>query len=403
MPRARDDFFPWYSIIVVILTLSALVVIATLVWILWEIPVWISQGISTQSVLLSRITHDTPISGFYGQGAWWAWLITLGMSHSHMVMALLSTGELPSAWDYDLIAASSYTAVAAVDLINKSRAIAHLGEKASESVLLPALVCAERVVSVGTGAFLLTLLITLLFRCPSAAGTAAIPLILSLIASGFAFHAHQVIWQSAPVLWCNPSLHEGNPLREGVPVTLVDFPASLWVYLAPDYWVMVLGTTGIVAIIVFVASMVHSVVWGRNQGHVLNWIASAGMFSLAAALFKFVYVAVFPICILGGIWVCSWIVIWWPVHILAFFPQIGYSPPSGISVLEMDQFAGFLGVAIVAAVRSLRPVFKSLHSSTDTSTPSEEHVPLLTSSGGSGVAGVGFRTDPEPEPNPNRT
>ncbi|KAJ7201499.1 hypothetical protein B0H12DRAFT_1122775, partial [Mycena haematopus] len=75
-----------------------------------------AQIITIQKTLLSRVTNNTPISGFYGPGSWWAFLITLGMTHGHTVVAILRTGHLSSEWDYDLVAASSYTVAAALDL-----------------------------------------------------------------------------------------------------------------------------------------------------------------------------------------------------------------------------------------------------------------------------------------------
>ncbi|KAJ7208209.1 hypothetical protein GGX14DRAFT_566933 [Mycena pura] len=62
------------------------------------------------------------------------------------------TGDLPPEWDYDLVGASAYTVAAAIDLIHKSRQIAQLGDQAGESVLIPALVCAERVVAIEAAA-----------------------------------------------------------------------------------------------------------------------------------------------------------------------------------------------------------------------------------------------------------
>ncbi|KAF8217918.1 hypothetical protein K438DRAFT_1795971 [Mycena galopus ATCC 62051] len=52
--------------------------------------------------LLSTLALHMPVSGFYGPGSWWAWLITLGMSHVHMARALLRTGSVPLKWDFDL-------------------------------------------------------------------------------------------------------------------------------------------------------------------------------------------------------------------------------------------------------------------------------------------------------------
>ncbi|KAJ6462170.1 hypothetical protein C8R45DRAFT_1178662 [Mycena sanguinolenta] len=113
---------------------------------------YFTQVVPAQKKLRSLITGDTPVSGFYGPGSWWAWLITLGMTHTHSLLA-----AEPEEWDYDLIAASGYIIAAAVDLTSKAKTIGRLGNGPCESPLLPALLCAERAVSIGTGSSLFTI------------------------------------------------------------------------------------------------------------------------------------------------------------------------------------------------------------------------------------------------------
>ncbi|KAJ7891136.1 hypothetical protein B0H13DRAFT_2340632 [Mycena leptocephala] len=159
------------------------------------------QNNAIQQELHSRITAETPISGFYGPGAWWAWLITTGMAHGHVAMALWKTRELPSGWNPDFIVASLCTVAAEIDLIAKSRAIARLGETASQTVLLPALVSAERAVVVGSGSALVSTVVGLflVFFGHSkslgirTAGIALIPVLLGFVASAFTLSAHRTI------------------------------------------------------------------------------------------------------------------------------------------------------------------------------------------------------------------
>ncbi|KAJ7674134.1 hypothetical protein B0H17DRAFT_1334986 [Mycena rosella] len=370
--------------------ISVMLFTTSLALMIWGIQAHIEHTVATQKTLLSRITDDTPISGFYGPGTWWAWLITLGMSHGHIGMALLRTGELPSEWDYDLIGASFYVVVAAVDLVHKSRTIAQLGDQANESVLLPALVCAERVVSVGTGSSLFSLATALLFGRLSRLrmiGVAAIPVLFALIASGFTLHAHQTISHTAPVIWC--SLHDGSTpgKREDIPFTLVDFPAMAGVaasslpgiYLSPEYWLAAGIWSGVVVIVVFVSSLVRR----RSLVRALRptgWAAliTAGTFSTLPIL------SIVPVAGMGAVkWVTYWVFAWAPIYILAFFPQMGFFPLTGGSVLEMDQIAALLGILVVAAIRTLRPIFKAVKPSADSS----EEVPLLPVSSGDGTNG----------------
>jgi hypothetical protein len=84
----------------------------------------IQATLLVEQELLSRINENTQISrGFYGPGTWWAWLITLGMTHGHTLVGWLNGGEQRAEWDYDLIGASAYMIAGAIDLMHKAREI----------------------------------------------------------------------------------------------------------------------------------------------------------------------------------------------------------------------------------------------------------------------------------------
>jgi hypothetical protein len=374
---------------------GVVVFIAALFLCLVAAGVWslIEEGIHPRKELLSRITADTPISGFYGPGTWWAWLLTLGLSHAHTGMALLTTGELPSGWDYDLIGVSFYTTVAAVDLIRKSRAIAQLGDKASESVLLPALVCAERALSVGTGASLFIVAVALFSALASGfqkARTllfiATIPLIFSLVASGFTWHVHRVILQTAPVFWCSLHVTSTTTTTLSFNFTLID---SLAVFisvstlgllsaaspLSSGYWINVGYCVAAVIPVTFVGSWLCQ----RNLRRVLVWTTYAAAIPVAIGVLMPLLIAVINYGFIIAMWFYCWIFLWWPVYILAFFPQLGYFPPTRTSVFEMDQMAALLGVILVAAIRILRRIYKARvkHSRSDSPISSLELAPLL--------------------------
>ncbi|KAJ7160620.1 hypothetical protein C8R43DRAFT_1124084 [Mycena crocata] len=276
----------------------------------------LKQTVDTQRELLSRITDATPISGFYGPGAWWAWLITLGMTHGHMFVAVVTFDEtrpLEPEWDYDLIGASGYAVAASLDLILKSRAIAHSGDKASESPLLPALLSRSVWSRLASGA-------ASFFR---RAGTALFPLIISLIASFFVFHAHEVITQSAPVIWC--AFHDGGKLSKGAfPFYLVDFTG--WIFdgmrgVVPPrtYWMVAAAICGSLAIVAFLGNLVvkRDVKEASKFGGA--WFMLLALISLIPLL---------PFLFFGALaavrWFIGWIIGWWPLYILAFFPQMGY-------------------------------------------------------------------------------
>jgi hypothetical protein len=367
----------------------------------------IEEDILIQKKLLSRITADTPISRFYGPGTWWAWLITLGMSHAHMGMALRTTGKLPSGWDYELIGASYYTVAAAVDLILKSRAIARLGDKAGESVLLPALVCAERVVSVGTGSSLFTLFISTRF-CRSSglreADIVLIPLIFALVASGFVRHAHRTIAQTAPVIWCRTHNSSTGREEEALFTTGAEFLAFLaflgegildmpLIYRSRECWKLGASLTVVIMGLLFLIRMKGetwrcSVVLGTLPSLIMVGFKSVVILSslpVLAIAFMTLYMGIF--------WAMCWVCLWWLVYIFAFFPQIGYFPVTGISVLEMDQIGALLAIVVVAAIRTLRVIFKTTRSSPNSSS-APEHTPSLPAwrSGISGSRSVGRRS-----------
>ncbi|KAJ7695273.1 hypothetical protein B0H14DRAFT_2650635 [Mycena olivaceomarginata] len=163
--------------------------------------------------LLSRINENTPISGLYGPGTWWAWLITLGMTHGHTLVGWLNGKEQRAEWDYDFIGASAYTVAAAINLMHKAREISQLGDKASESVLLPGLMCAERVVSLGTASSVFTVTAAV-YRGDWkvwTVGVAMITLVFTVVASVFAANAHTAINLTDLVLWCR--LHNSRDIE----------------------------------------------------------------------------------------------------------------------------------------------------------------------------------------------
>ncbi|KAJ7476295.1 hypothetical protein B0H11DRAFT_2031896 [Mycena galericulata] len=341
------------------------------------------QIIAIQKMLLSRVTNNTPISGFYGPGAWWAFLVTIGMTHGHTIMVILRTGHLPSEWDYDLIAASSYTVAAAIDLIYKSNTIAQLGDKASESSLLPALVCAERAVELGSGASLFTLAAALIYGRPyrlHTIGIAAIPPIFALVASRFCLHAHQAISRTAPVFWC---LHVDGPNNEPwvVPVG-VDFPAVmgetipsfLQLYTIRALWLLMAGLGGVIIVAIFVVCLVMKPNLEGALLAALGALATPFCVAIGFLLVPLMGISVILVAI-GSTWVFLWITLWLLVYILAFFPQIKFFPPTTTSILEMDQIAALLAVCAVAAIRTLRAIFKAVHPSAH-SLPAETPVPI---------------------------
>ncbi|KAJ7860061.1 hypothetical protein B0H14DRAFT_3446249 [Mycena olivaceomarginata] len=280
------------------------------------------ESITTQRILRSRITNDTPISGFYGPGAWLVWLITLGMTHGHMIVAFLKEEDQAAEWDYDLIGAGGYIIAASIDLAVKSRAISQLGAAASESPLLPALICAERAVSIGIGSSLFTVVTS--FSGGSSglrrAGTATIPLLFALVATVFSLLAHDAISQTTPVLWCR--LHNGIRLRGGeIPFNRYRLPSLD----AP--WDAILDPA-------LFYSKLLDIGWGSE------WCGRC-------------------CCIRGKPYTATQPAPRVAVH------QLGYFPVTGISLSEMDQIAVFLGVAFIAGFRSFRRILDAAYSPVD--------------------------------------
>ncbi|KAJ7160624.1 hypothetical protein C8R43DRAFT_1233815 [Mycena crocata] len=326
---------------------------------------FMEETIATQKELLSNITDDTPISGYYGPGAYWAWLITLGMTHSHSAMTFLATNrnEVLPEWDYDLMVASGYMAGAAIDVILKSRAIAELGENASESPLLPALICAERVVSVGTGSSIFTLTTAAVMGGVSnrrRVGVAVILLIFAIAASFSSLRAHEAISRTAPVLWCR--LHDGSKVgKHDFPFSNTDFLAWFLdavsgifeIYMSRTFWKL----TGMLCTVISVALFAWGIGQHNNSTDALLkarfGLILGGALLLSPLLF-FGYLIAIPITK----WLSFWVGLWWLVYILAFFPQMGYFPLTGISLMEMDQIAALLTATFIAAFRVWRHILE---------------------------------------------
>ncbi|KAJ6556766.1 hypothetical protein DFH09DRAFT_1164446 [Mycena vulgaris] len=299
------------------------------------------------------------------------------MSHGRVLRSLWTTGELPHGWNYDLVGASCYLVAAATDVILKSHAISRLGEAASESALVPALVCAEFVVWLGSGSSFITVFTAVVVHFSPGgssglrmAGIAMIPLTFAFVASGFTRQAHRAIAQAAPVFWCIshgaiiPPEHENGVDPTHFPANIINF----WtVFMYHEYWVWAGVITAAITAVWFLGSL-----WGRRALRRAAWLAtkagfytaavSSGILSIPSLYFTIMFA--FP-------WFVTWLVVWWPVYVLAFWPQLGYFPPTKISILEMDQMAGLLAVAAVAVIRLWRLAFNLMHSDAEGDPPQE--------------------------------
>jgi hypothetical protein len=156
--------------------------------------------------------------------------------------------------------------------------------------------------------------------------------------------------------------------------SFVDFPAwiifrssELLTVFSRPYWTTMGFLTAVVVPVVFVGGLLG--IGGRQSIH---RIAAVSALSGLLTVVLFVGGALFFIATMvlsvGMMWLFSWLVLWWPVYVLAFIPQIGHFPPTGISALDMDQITAVLGVAIVAAIRILHRVFRG-----SSVTTSDEH------------------------------
>ncbi|KAF7358602.1 hypothetical protein MSAN_01198800 [Mycena sanguinolenta] len=323
--------------------------------------------VATQRELRSLITDNTPISGFYGPGSWWAWLITLGMTHAHSL--LVASG--PAEWDYDLIAASGYIIAAAIDLTLKVRAIGRLREDARESPLLPALLCAERVVSVGTGSSLFTIATASFVggsSAPRRVGIAIITIVFAVVASCFTFQTYQAIFRA------EGELADGRMLRSlrsfvlvNVPETIM-IPINLSTELYIPLYLLVAGATA--------TCIALAAIRGGEP-----WWSSVALVCVALAV-----EVVLPLVIAAGWlvgmmsqWLAYWVILWIPLYILAFFPQMGSFPITGLSITDMDQLATLLSIGFIAALRRGRHLWKALRNRTALSSSAHELQEFLPS------------------------
>ncbi|KAF8141050.1 hypothetical protein K438DRAFT_1785122 [Mycena galopus ATCC 62051] len=346
------------------------------------LPDYFQQTIAIQKELLSRITSETPISGFYGPGAWLAWLVGLGMTHGHAVWAMMAHGELKHEWDYDLIGASGYMIAAAVDLVSKAKAVSQLGEAAHTSSLLPALLCAERVVVVGTGSSLFSLTIALTSLNSGGIRSlciAASAVLFAVVASFYAFNAHQAIFKTTPVIWCR--LHDGHkPMKNEFSFTAVDMPGFLGegtitlsqLYTVREYWIITGIISAIISLISFVANL-----WNGRKLMVALSATVAGAVTPVALFVGFPMVCTGLVIAMGTIlWVLLWVCFFWVVYIQAFLPWLGYFPLTGMSLLDMDQISAFVGVLVIAALRTLHPILK-MQRHEESAEGTRELMPLL--------------------------
>ncbi|KAF7367165.1 hypothetical protein MSAN_00976300 [Mycena sanguinolenta] len=224
--------------------------------------------------------------------------------------------------------------------------------------------CAERVVSVGTGASLFTIAMDIYISGSLGhrrTAIATIPIIFAVIGAWFNFGAHQAIFRTDPHNSC--TFPDGSLMGKprfsfvlvDVPDVMIDSMTSLTemyfsrAWLAPS--VVLLGFIRLVA-----------GRWNPALGGIV--VASAG-------LPLFMVVILIP---MGLIWLVLWVMFWGPLYIIAFFPQLGFFPLTRISVSEKHQLAALLGIGFIAAFRSDRRISKTFHGRADSdASTSEKH------------------------------
>ncbi|KAK6977609.1 hypothetical protein R3P38DRAFT_518962 [Favolaschia claudopus] len=282
------------------------------------------------------------------------------------------TYTVPSSYPLSQCRASAYIVAAAIDLILKSRTIARLGDQASQSNFLPALVCAERVVSLGTGSSLFTLTMAIVYGPRQRTiVVASIPLTFALVASGFCLRAHNTISCPPPDRWCS---RQGSfwPAGVGLPAATVIQRVSYTfeTYSSEGYWLQF--PIWSVGVLVGIAELWILTSIGPEAAFLggILWIA---FYSLLPLVFNTLF-----LLYLAGIWAVSWVVVWGLVFIVAFFPQMRFFPPTNISMLEMDQLAAPLAVVAVAVIRTARAIYRARYPPTSvTHSPGHEQLPLL--------------------------
>ncbi|KAJ7493880.1 hypothetical protein FB451DRAFT_1164745 [Mycena latifolia] len=145
------------------------------------------------------------------------------------------------------------------------------------------------------------------------------------------------------------------------PFTLVDFPAMMGdvvsyfplAYTRRDVLEGYAFEGGVYNGAVFVIALIGSLWRRRNLTRALRSATKLGVITVVF----FVGMPFMAIPIVAGLGAAKWLVLWGPIYILARFPQMGYFPITGMSILEMDQIAAPLPI-VVAAIRSLHPLFK---------------------------------------------
>ncbi|KAJ7844577.1 hypothetical protein B0H13DRAFT_1908835 [Mycena leptocephala] len=330
---------------------AAIFATGLLVAMIFGIKDHIQRIVMIQQQLLSRISDDTPISGFYGPGAWWAWLITMGMAHGHLIKALWVSGRLPDEWNYDLIGASYYIVVAAIDLMLKARAISQLGDAASASKLLPAL---HRNLSLLRSVFWHS-------HCRDRCNTLDVcPRRLGFYrACSSSYRKDDARYMVSHARRQRTRETRRHPLHpRWVPAIIGDilsyFPLVYTHDYVRQYALVGAEFTGIVIAVIFLISLLRR----RNLGRALRSASQSG--ATAAGIWFSLPVLAIPIFTALGAakWLCYWVCLWWPIYILAWFPQMRFFPISGISILEMDQIAAPLPIVVVAAIRIFGPLLK---------------------------------------------
>jgi hypothetical protein len=165
--------------------------------------------------------------------------------------------------------------------------------------------------------------------------------------------------------------------KDITPFLAVDFPAMMGlavsslfqIWISPRLWLV----TGAIFTFIFACTIVNQ----RSPADALRYSAHSALASVllcSLAPLSGAYLT----AVAAFKWVCFWLALWWPIYILAWFPTMGSFPPTGMSVLEMDQIVALLTIVVVATVRGLRSVWKARHflSRFTTDSPHELSHPL---------------------------
>jgi hypothetical protein len=329
----------------------------------------------------------TPISGWYGPGAWVAYMLTLLCALFGSLRLIYFSPEFTEqekGWDVDLIAATICTTVSSVDLFHQSLTLLRGSYTKIPLKSIPALVAAATAVhcSLGVSSLAMSFIFVFVMRREEREKL-PLPVLcnryrLAFVWSVMFFVAFISVWVFTltnrrirlPTFEVLPGdLFEGGPYIHGfIPQHTIDLQLHKIYYRGRVYLSLL---SLVFSFFVFRGILQSGGIHGKNAIRLLFFLVAFISVYISIPLFAFAFVFL--------VWgACQPLILWGSVRYM-FIPGSRWFPDSGISIREMGQLGVLLTVFIIYALRLIAWT-RLRQQNSKVATKTRRILPMVTSS-----------------------